>query len=167
MSCGLTKRPGRAGFVLLSLIMLLVAAGTSMAGQPIIGAPARVHVQEAALDFVARTDTGARTTSIHATDLKIKDAAEEKRQNVGKTATFTVTNGEGQSKTLSLPIAAVTRVRNAQGGEYRYQVTMHLRWKGMEKKLLVNLRDRSRMTYKLLLGRDFLSGILVDVDKDK
>ena len=49
----------------------------------------------------------------------------------------------------------------------RYKVPLTLRWKGIEKKVLVTLNTRNGMKYPLLLGRNFLRGdFLVDVDID-
>ncbi len=43
-------------------------------------------------------------------------------------------------------------------------VRLKLRYEDVEKKVLVTLKDREKMTYPLLLGRNFLSGdFLVDV----
>jgi len=59
-------------------------------------------------------------------------------------------------------------VRNAQGVETRYQIPLTLRWHGIDKLIRVNLRDRSAMTYKLLIGRDWLMGdFVVDVEVNK
>jgi hypothetical protein len=48
----------------------------------------------------------------------------------------------------------------------RPRVTLELELGGVAKRVRVSLRDRSRMDYKLLVGRDFLAGdFLVDVDR--
>ena len=158
-------------FVSLFLLTgFLVTAGCSChvasSPQKVIGATATIHVEEAGFDYLARIDTGARTTSIHALNLQIEKASNEKADNVGKSLTFDLFNKQGQAQTLTVEIADVVKVRNAQGVEYRYQVPLTLLWEGEKRKVLVNLRDRSAMTYALLIGRDFLSGTLVDVDRD-
>jgi hypothetical protein len=49
--------------------------------------------------------------------------------------------------------------------EKRYIIELVVSWKNVNKTVEVNLRDRSRMNYKLLIGRNWLSGdFLVDVD---
>jgi hypothetical protein len=44
---------------------------------------------------------------------------------------------------------------------------MELAWKGVSKKVEVNLRNREKMTYKLLIGRNWLENdFIVDVERD-
>ncbi len=131
----------------------------------IIGETALVEVTELGQSLLARTDTGARTTSINAVDVVIKDASEEEKENIGKSVSFNVINADGESFALESKISGVVHVRNAQGSETRYQVPLTLNWGGVSKTIDVNLRDRSAMTYKLLLGRDWLAEeFYVDVD---
>lgn len=57
---------------------------------------------------------------------------------------------------------------SAQGREKRYLVRLTLSAMGVRKTILVNLRDRSQLRYKLLLGRNWLADdFLVDVDLDE
>jgi len=130
-----------------------------------VGATAKIHVKEAALDFDARIDTGARTTSIHATEVVCENPSPDKKANIGKPISFLVTNALGEQQRVETTITDVTEVRNAQGVETRYAVPMTLYWQGNPRHINVNLRDRSAMTYKLLIGRDWLTGnCVVDVD---
>lgn len=102
-------------------------------------------MHEAQYAYDACIDTGARTTSIHAIDMKIQ--------------------GAGKAFEMDSTISGVTTVRNAQGTEQRYSVPMTLTWSGISKPIEVNLRDRSAMTYKLLISRDWLStDFLCNVD---
>ena len=133
-------------------------------GKDIIGETARIRVKEADFDYIARIDTGARMTSIHAVDLLIEDASDKPQENIGKTVTFVTRNNQGLRKILSGKIVDVATVKNAQGREQRYEVELTLQWHGKTKQVRVNLRDRSKMTYKLLIGRNWLAGdYLVDV----
>jgi hypothetical protein len=133
-----------------------------------VGATEIIHVVEADLDFVTRIDTGARTTSIHALDIKIENPAPKKKDNIGKKISLTLINGKGEKKRLQTTIIDALQVRNAQGVEVRYMIPLTLRWQGIDKTINVNLRNRSAMTYKLLIGRDWLSkDFIVDVDVNK
>lgn len=143
------------------------AAGPGVHFARVIGATEVMRVEEAQLDFAARIDTGARTTSLHALELEIEDPASRVEDNVGRKIRFRVFNERGQSARLSSVIADIVRVRQPQGTEFRYAVPLHLTWQGVRKELLVNLRDRSAMEYKLLVGRDWIRGsFLVDVDRN-
>ena len=133
-----------------------------------VGATEIIHIVEADLDFVTRIDTGARTTSVHALDIKIENPAPRKKDNVGKKISLTLVNGKGEKKRLQTTIVDALQVRNAQGVEVRYMIPLTLRWNGIDKTINVNLRNRSAMTYKLLIGRDWLSkDFIVDVDINK
>lgn len=131
----------------------------------LVGAVERMSVIATGLDYQARIDTGARTTSLHAVDIIVEQAEQEKQKNIGKFVTFTTLNEQGAEKILRMKISDVTKISNAQGIEYRYMVKMNLLWKNCQKKIDINLRDRSQMKYKLLIGRDWLHGdYLVDVE---
>ena len=131
----------------------------------IIGAVERLQIKDAGLEYLARIDTGARTTSLHAIDLEIEDDEGDYLKNVGKQATFTTINEQGKKSILQKPISDITKVNNAQGIEYRYMVKIDIIWKEQRNRIDINLRDRSSMKYKLLIGRDWLSGdFLVDVE---
>ena len=95
-------------------------------------------MKEVALDFDARIDTGARTTSIHATEVVCDDPSPDKKANIGKAISFLVTNGRGEQRRVETKITAVTEVRNAQGVETRYAVPMTLYWQGNTKYINVN-----------------------------
>jgi hypothetical protein len=133
-------------------------------GKKTVGATEVIHVAEAGLDFKTRIDTGARMTSIHTTAIHIKNASKDKKQNVGKKAVIVVENEKGKQSRISTKIVKVSEVRNAQGVEIRYIVPLTLQLNGQSKVINVNLRDRSPMTYKLLIGRDWLvNDYVVDV----
>lgn len=141
-------------------------AETPCIDKRIIGQECWVKVEELGLDFLARVDTGATSTSLHATDYMIIDGTEDKRDNVGKIINFLTISTDGQYRRMEAEIAKVQTVHSAQGREKRYVVWLTLTANGVSKKVLANLRDRSRMKYKLLMGRDWLADdFLVDVNK--
>ena len=132
----------------------------------LVGAVERIRVIATDMDFQARIDTGARTTSLHAVNVTVEEGEQDKQNNIGKFVTFKTINERGAEKELHMKISNVTQISNAQGIEYRYMVEMNLLWNGCQKQIDVNLRDRSRMQYKLLIGRDWLHGeFLVDVER--
>ncbi len=156
----------RVSVAVICLLFFCLAGQTVRAGgKNIIGETAWIKVAGVSFPYLARIDTGARVTSIHAVDMKINDAAAVPEENVGKTITFTTENREGKSREVTARISKVSTVKNSQGEEKRYVIEMLLGWKHVQKKVLVNLRDRSRMQYKLLIGRNWLKNdFLVDVD---
>jgi hypothetical protein len=163
---------GRA-LCLLLISSLLLASGCVAAPARglrfarVVGATEFVHVEEAGLDFLARVDTGARTSSLHAVDVEIEDPAPRVEDNVGHAIRFRVVNERGESALISSVIVDVVGVRQALGTELRYAVPLHLTWRGIRRELRVNLRDRSAIDHKLLVGRDWIGrGFLVDVERN-
>lgn len=132
----------------------------------VIGPTADFTVDEQA-EFLARIDTGAATTSIHAIDLEVEDAGEDMKDNIDKTIHFTLVNKEGKEWRTSARISEVKQVRNSQGVETRYLVPLRLGWDTINKTVDVNLRDRSSMEYKLLIGRDWMENeVVIDLERD-
>jgi hypothetical protein len=168
---GLMLRDFRKYSLFILVVLLTGSYGCTCQCPPvqearmIVGATEKIHVKEVALDFEARIDTGARTTSIHATEVVCSDPSPDKNAHIGKPISFLVTNNQGEQRRIETTIADVIEVRNSQGVEERYSVAMTLYWQGNAKHINVNLRDRSAMTYKLLIGRDWLAGnYVVNVD---
>ena len=138
-----------------------------MSEKKIIGETAYINIQEIETEFLSRIDTGAASTSIHAENIQVLNSSANKQKNLGKKVTFETENNNGERTTFSGKILKVTKISNSQGKEYRYEVKMTLGWQGKYKPVAVNLRNRSKMKYKLLIGRDWLADdYLVDIDKE-
>jgi len=153
--------------------LALLTSGCVMATAPglhlvrLVGATERVRVEQAGLDFVARIDTGAQTTSLHAVDLQIEGEAPRMQANVGRPIRFRTANERGEEAWLSGVVADVVALSDWHGVELRYAVPLELSARGVRKRVLVNLRDRSAMAEKLLIGRDWLAGdFLVDIERN-
>ncbi|MEZ9139297.1 MULTISPECIES: RimK/LysX family protein [unclassified Shewanella] len=131
-----------------------------------IGPTAGISIVESGLIFDTRIDTGAVENSLHAVNLRIKDEDKTNMDNnVGKDVTFTTMNEKNETVDVTARIHSTSLIRNAQGSEIRYMVTLTIGEPGEEFKVDVNLRDRSKMTYKLLIGRNWLQGhYIVDVN---
>ncbi|MCH2206039.1 MAG: RimK/LysX family protein [Lentisphaerales bacterium] len=145
-------------------LLFLLACQTPMK-KATIGETAYINIAELKLDYLTRIDTGATITSIHATNVKVKDGSKDKKDNVGKRVSFDTINHKNKKKSYSAKIVDISKISNSQGTEYRYEVELTLEWHGISKKVVVNLRDRSKMTYKLLVGRNWLKDdFVVDVN---
>ncbi len=154
-------------FIMIISLCAFSCLGTGLlaAEKTIVGQTAWLEVGGVPFNFLARVDTGANTTSIHAVDVKVIDGSSEPKENVGKTISFQTLNREGKSKKLSVPIVRISTVKNSQGVEQRYVVNLLIISDNIKESVEVNLRDRSKMAYKLLIGRNWLSeDFLVDVD---
>jgi hypothetical protein len=159
-------------FTALLALMLTACSGLktemkAISNKTIIGQIEDIYVDEAKNSYKARIDTGAATTSINAQMLRIKGGSKDPSKNIGKKIIFDTYNAEKKKTTIEATIIDVRRVTNSQGEEKRYMVELSLTYKGKTKKIGVNLRDRSKMEYKLLIGRNWLKGdYVVDVSKE-
>lgn len=158
-----------------SLVPALIAGFISLSSfaldeiephKKVIGETANFIIDDQA-EFLARIDTGATTTSVHAVDLEVEEEAENMKANIGKLIHFTLVNEDGKQWRTSAVIRNVTRIKNSQGVESRYKVPLRMGWDTINKTIDVNLRDRSNMQYKLLIGRDWLEReVVVDLERE-
>lgn len=123
----------------------------------VIGPTEIVGIAEASVGLLGRVDTGARTTSVHAESIRVD----------GEMVSFELTGPDGQRVSMQRPIAKTRAVHSATGSEERIFVELTLEHEGYAKPVLVNLKDRSHMTYPLLLGRNWLKDdYVVDVSQE-
>ncbi|OPX56642.1 Uncharacterized conserved protein [Oceanospirillum multiglobuliferum] len=148
------------------LLAVLSFASMPVKAEPqkqVVGATEVVLVTDAELRFKARVDTGAKTSSIHAENIELDLSGDLQGQPIS----FDLVTKEGQSKRIETRVASVVSVRTAEQTERRYVVPLLIKWHGSTRTILVTLNDRSRMDYRLLLGRNWLQGhYVVDVDKN-
>tara|TARA_B100001094_G_C18189740_1_gene806311 strand:+ start:2587 stop:2994 length:408 start_codon:yes stop_codon:yes gene_type:complete len=133
-----------------------------MPPKPTIGPTAQLYVKEAGFDYLARIDTGARISSIHAFDIQLRGSAlSPMHLNKGKKILFSTENHQGRQARIEAIVIDVPVIRTPVGSEERYIVELVIG----DYRVHATLRDRSQMDYKLLIGRNWLEGhYLVDVD---
>jgi len=120
----------------------------------VIGPTETVTIADASMGLMARVDTGARTTSVHAESIEVQDGM----------VRFELVCSNGRRVPMQRALAETRTVRSAAGSEERVFVELALEHDGRTKEVLVNLKDRSHMTYPLLLGRNWLQDdYIVDV----
>ena len=137
------------------------------AEKSVIGATAKLTLGNTGIEFPARIDTGAKTCSLHVEEWEIEDEEETMRDNIGKPIRFRVQDphDEENQTWVQSKVVGYAIYKTSEKGERRYKVKVKLRWKDLEKEVLVNLNDRSKMEFPLLVGRNYLRGdIVVDVD---
>lgn len=164
------ERPARLAALVVCLALLGCGARPEdpLAGKRVVGPVETVRVVEADLLFRARVDTGAASTSINARDIAVEGAApgDDPDGHVGRRIRFTVVDGEDRAARVESVVRDVRTVRSADAREARYYVELTIEHDGRAAPVLVNLNDRSRSSYKLLLGRNWLAGrYVVDVDR--
>lgn len=153
------------GITLLCVILGCAEKVDYPSEKEVVGETVLIDLPEISLPILARVDSGASLSSIHAVEISVDEGSNNPKENIGKMVGFTTVNGKGESRRFNTQIVKVSKIRNAQGVEYRYVVGMDALWHGKKKRIAMNLRDRSQLQYKLLMGRNWLQGdYLVDVD---
>lgn len=109
------------------------------------------------MSFAVKLDTGADVSSMHATDIEY--FTKDGRNWVN----FTYSNSDGVKQTFSREVIDEMRIRAREGEQanVRPVVKMKVKLGDIEKELAVNLRDRSRFQYSMILGKNFLKHDIV------
>lgn len=107
----------------------------------------------------ARIDTGAKTTSMHATNI---EEVEQRGELFVKFQTF---DSDNKVVELVRKVDTTQKVSNTAGFvSRRYVIKEKIKMGSIEREVLVNLNDRTKMEYKFLIGRNVLLGrFIVDV----
>lgn len=145
-------------FLFLSLIIIQ----SLFADNIIIGKYDRIDLPILKLnDLKAKIDTGAKTSSLHCS--YIKEINED-------TVAFEVldeTHKKYREKRYAMPIERIAKVRSSNGIiEKRYVILTKVIIFDKSYDVEFTLRNRKKMNYPILLGREFLeNGFIVDVTK--
>jgi hypothetical protein len=117
-----------------------------------VGAEEEVLLLPWGVRLPARVDTGAATTSLDARNLTVK----------GNMAEFRLPEEYGGLQ-MRLPVVAWRHVRSAEYRERRPVVEMEFCFGSKRIRGRVNLNDRARVKYPLIIGRNLLKyGYIVD-----
>jgi hypothetical protein len=146
-------------FFLLILIFTLPSYAQLLKDKILIGRIEWVHIPEIKIKQRARIDTGAKTTSMHAVNI------EEIQQRGELFVKFQTLDSEGKIIELVRKVDTTQKVSNTSGFvTRRYVIKEKIKIGNMERDILINLNDRSKMEYKFLVGRNLLLGrFIVDV----
>lgn len=132
-----------------------------MKSKPLIGATEYVDFGRRAVGVPAKIDTGADSSAVWASKIRVDE------DGVLKFALF----GEGSpfynGKIFKRTDFSVAKVRSATGHEQiRYRTHFTVKIAGKRIKMLMNLSDRSKNAFPVLIGRRSISKkFLVDVSK--
>jgi hypothetical protein len=146
-------------FVFLFLGSIPAAYPQLLKEKVLIGRIEWVSLPELKLKHKARIDTGAKTTSLHAINI------EEVEQRGELFVKFQTIDGEGKIVEVVRKVNTTQKVSNTAGFiSKRYVIKEKIKIGNIEREVLVNLNDRSKMDYKFLVGRNLLLGrFIVDV----
>lgn len=146
-------------FLLFLLLFGSIAQAQLLKEKVLIGRVEWVELPELKLKQKARIDTGAKTTSMHAVNI------EEVQQRGELFVKFQSVDMEGKPVDVFRKVDTTQRVANTAGVvSKRYVIKEKIKIGSIEREVLINLNDRTRMDYKFLVGRNLLLGrFIVDV----
>lgn len=145
--------------------MIVLAAGPIAAadGQEtlVAGWLERVILSPQKLVFTAKLDTGAKHTSLSASNIEVYD------HDGGRWVRFSVTDRKGRSALFERSLVRMAQVKlRGEGVQPRPVVYMEICLGPFRRTAEVNLVDRSGFNYQMLIGRSFLkTGIAVDASR--
>lgn len=145
-------------FAVMSMLMVIMT-GCSKDDAEVAGYIEHVKINGNLVQ--AKLDTGADFCSIDAEVIRtFKDG---KKTFVE----FNMLTDENEKITLTAERTRITQIKLRTGGlQDRPVVLLHVKIGHIGKTVEVNLADRSRFAYRVLLGRNFLeNGVLVDSSK--
>jgi hypothetical protein len=146
----------------LVLITLLFSFQSLLANDILIGKYDRLDLPVLKLkNLRAKIDTGARTSSLHCSYIKQID------ENNVEFDVLDETHKKYKEKIYTMPIKRIASVRSSNGiVEKRFVISTKVVIFDKSFDTEFTLRDREKMNYPILLGREFLrQGFLVDVRK--
>lgn len=150
-----------------ALLAGLIAASDALAAEDIeaktiIGRTEKVWIAEADVVLEAKIDTGTLTASINAGDIQVFT------KNGKDWARFVIESPTGKPIPLERQVVRFARFKKQNHEvERRPIVKLGFCIGDVYRRTEVNLTDRERFTYPVLIGRRFLSGkFVVDIDKE-
>lgn len=111
--------------------------------------------------FPAKLDTGADVSSMHAEAIRLY------RHEGQDMVDFTYQNDQGTKQQFTKKVERMMTIKAKDGEEpnHRPVVLMEVEIGGIKEKIEVNLQDRSRFAYSMILGKNFLRhGVVVSSD---
>jgi hypothetical protein len=143
---------------LLVMILQLCIFNIAAMEKTVIGWIEPVKLDKGKIQLLAKIDTGADSSSLHADDIK-----EFTRQ--GKDwVRFSIHNAKGKTHEIEAEVIKYIKIKRKEMHSHRRPVIkMYICLAKKEREVLVNLTDRSNYKYPMLIGRSFLVGaFLVD-----
>ena len=140
----------RAGLLgILATAFSFSACGADVA---VVGWIERARLDGDGLVLAAKLDTGADTSSLHASDIRWQTRED------GDWVVFDVANERGEKVQFERKVIRVARIKRIGGGtQKRPTVMMGLCLGRVYRQTQITLVDRSGFNYELLVGRRFLA----------
>lgn len=143
--------------IIISLFVLMVLTDAAWgAEKQVVGWIENVAVFPGDLKIKAKLDTGAKNSSLHATQIH------EFKRDGQNWVRFELTNWQAQTKTFEALVIRTAKIKQHQSkSEKRQVVQLGICLGNVYKEVEVNLVDRSNYNYQMLIGRSFLKGSFI------
>lgn len=145
--------------------MFMSYAHAKQPARVIAGRVEKIRIENQPYDVKAKLDTGAKTSSIYATNV------EPFKKDGKRWARFTLHLNDSKGNTYKLdlekPRARKANIKNHDGQhDKRYVVELDICFNGRQYSTEFTLADRNEYIYGVLLGREFLKQTaIVDANK--
>jgi len=149
-----TSRLARCCAALGSLFLWQSALPRAAAAEPpTVGWIERVKLGADGLVVAAKLDTGADTSSLHAENIRWEKRAD------GDWVAFDVVGATGERAKFEHKVVRIARIkqRDSAPAQKRPTILMGVCLGNVYELTEVNLTDRSRFNYEMLIGRNFLA----------
>ena len=155
--------------LILLVFLTLIGQPTIAAadeGRVIVGYVENVYIDAIDNQIKAKLDTGAKTSSIHADIVEIKEYEEKDKKD--DVIFRLVVDKDGTTKQMKYPVKRYVRIKKRGGGHFRRPVIdMAYCIAGVRIEGEVNLAERDGFLYDLLIGRNMLKQGALIVDPSK
>ncbi|MDR4509178.1 MAG: RimK/LysX family protein [Candidatus Brocadiaceae bacterium] len=150
-------------FLLLSVCLIFIFTSLTYAkSKEVIGKAERILIYPGNIVLKAKIDTGAKICSINAPEFTLFERNEE------NWVRFELVNGKGEKVNIEERIIRTALLKRLNGlpSEKRPVIKLGICIGDTYKEVEVNLANRSRFMYQMLIGRNFLENdFLVDISE--
>ena len=129
--------------------------------QPVLGHEEKARLFPGNIEVPARIDTGATTNSMYGVDTEVFE------KNGKEFVRFTFIDHNDKAYEITRPLVDKVTIKQASGKQTRYVVEMGLCVGDYYEETRFTLADRSRMTFPILVGRNYLDNSLLVSSSDK
>lgn len=145
--------------VAVALLLVTAISPARAEDKRVLGLIETVRIDPEGVLLDAKLDTGARTTSLDAQGISIVE------RDGKRWVSFEFHDGRKQVVRFERPLLRFSDLRTAPDvTEHRPVISMTICMDGISRETDVNLVDRGKLRYRMLIGRNFLigAGVLVD-----
>jgi hypothetical protein len=140
----------------LGVISLILVSPGAAQGKQVVGWLEKVCIYPGNLVVIAKLDTGAKNSSLNASNIT------EFTHNGEQWVRFNVTSRYGKTVTIERKVHRMAKIKRHGGRvQPRYSIHLGICLGDFCREAEVNLVDRSGFNYQMLISRSFLAGNLI------